>query len=71
METVVQQARTLSSGTIATLIGNSSYDAIDIIRGDFVRFCKVFSGYFNTWQDAWKSYELPGSEYWGLSGIKK
>lgn len=61
METLVEQARTLSSGTIASLIGRKEYDLIDEVRERFARHCErmVRLGFFDEhekWQNAWRSY---------------
>jgi len=54
METLIEQARRLSSGTIATLTGENRYVHIDRIRADFVTFCEGRSD--EKWQDAWAEF---------------
>lgn len=60
METLVEQARRLSSGTIATLTNEKRYVVIDAIRADFVAFCQMLKpGSADTWQKAWGWFWQP------------
>ena len=54
METLVEQARRLSSGTIASLTGQTKYVEIDKIRADFTAWCEGQP--YQKWQDAWEHY---------------
>ena len=58
---VVAQAVTLASGTIATLTGLRRYDEIEKAQNAFVAFC-VAHPQFETWQDAWKKFQVAESE---------
>lgn len=53
METLNQQARRLSSGTIATLTKLRRYSDIDRVRAQFVTFCDILENPPKIWQDAW------------------
>ena len=55
---VTQQARYLSSGTLATLTGLSKYSDLNLVYVDFVEFCEENESHFNNWQSAWREYEL-------------
>lgn len=57
METLVQQARGLSSGTLASLTKLSHYDEIEPIQADFVDWCTRRPQY-DTWIEAWQDYWL-------------
>ena len=61
MDNLITQARSLSSGTLATLTGLCRYEDIDAIRLHFVEHCEkwVKMGIFDlesTWQEAWHLY---------------
>lgn len=58
METLNEQARRLSSGTIATLTGLRFYRDIDAIRAEFVTFCDGLNPKPKKWQHAWDKFEL-------------
>ena len=57
MNQVTHDARGLSSGTIAGLINDSSYTEIDKVQARFIEFCQENEGRFDTWVQAWKSFE--------------
>lgn len=59
MESLTQQARSLSSGTLATLTGENTYSQIETIQNDFTEFCEENSRYYGTWQEAWP-------KFWGI-----
>ena len=59
-ETVVDQARTLSSGTIAGLAHETRYQAIDLIQWGFVQYCERYQGRYTVWQEAWSDYVQTG-----------
>lgn len=78
LETLLEQARRLSSGTLATLTGKTLYTEIDEIRLEFIEFCEENSDKFKTWQPAWWSfiaakapggYEIKYNNYWGYYQI--
>jgi len=50
---IVDQARLLSSGTIASLIGETLYSRIDVEQARFVEFCAELESPCETWQEAW------------------
>lgn len=54
--TILEDARQLSSGTIAGLIGSTRYEDIDREQTAFVAFVANRSGRFETWQDAWEAF---------------
>lgn len=58
LEPVTVQARQLSSGTIASLTGETKYAVIDEIRVLFVEFCESLSYPCDKWQDAWARFEF-------------
>ena len=58
METLNEQARRLSSGTIATLTSLRSYRDIDAIRAEFVTFCDGMENPPEKWQHAWDQFDL-------------
>ena len=60
METVAEQARTLSSGTIASITGQTKYDVIDKVQADFTSFCERFGDRYTVWQEAWSVYHQTG-----------
>lgn len=59
-ETVADQARTLSSGTIATLTGITNMRTLDTIQWMFVQYVEKWEaakpGHFYKWQDAWRPF---------------
>jgi len=57
-DTVQNQARTLSSGTLATLTGLKRYDQLDAVQAEFVAFTDENSDEFTCWQDAWEAYKI-------------
>ena len=68
METTNEQARRLSSGTIATLTGLRNYDEIEDVRNWFIEYIQETSDNSETWQQAWKrfSQHVFESNYNGL-----
>lgn len=59
-ETVLEQARTLSSGTIASISGQTQYAVIDRVQQNFMAFCIQFGSRYTTWQEAWSVYYQTG-----------
>lgn len=59
MEKTSRQARSLSSGTIATLIKQPDYQTIDKVQAAFVAFTEVHPEH-STWQDAWERFSAMG-----------
>lgn len=59
---VVRDALGISSGTIAGLIGNCRYDAIDKVQGEFVKFCDGHRGEFENWIQAWRAFYKPDTQ---------
>jgi len=57
MERLTEQARRLSSGTIASLTGETRYEDIELIQDRFVHFCGTLADPPLKWQDAWKMFE--------------
>lgn len=57
IESLVQQARGLSSGTMATLIGSSKYADIDLAQNDFVSWCTEHGGEYLAWPMAWHAWK--------------
>ncbi len=61
MEPVGSQARSLASGTLATLTGLSRYDQIDPVRAAFIRFVDEAEdrtpGTYRAWPDAWLAFK--------------
>jgi hypothetical protein len=58
LEPVAVQARRLSSGTIASLTGETKYVVIDEIRDLFTEFCESLPYPCDKWQDAWERFEF-------------
>jgi hypothetical protein len=63
-----QQARQLSSGTIASLIMRNRYDVIDHAQAEFVGFIDRMDAAcgraaYGTWQDAWAAFRQTGRAY--------
>lgn len=56
MDKVTQDARALSSGTIAGLIDDTSYVVIDKVQAEFVAFCIDHEGGFENWIQAWNKF---------------
>ncbi len=55
----LHDARTLSSGTIATLTGLNKYSDLDKVQGAFVDFVEESGpGKFPNWQAAWRAFEV-------------
>ena len=54
--TLAYEARTLSSGTLATLTGYAAYEALDAIQAAFVAWCERHPHYA-TWQAAWTAFQ--------------
>ncbi len=52
---VVSDAKSLSSGTIATLTGLERYDQLDAVQAQFVVYCQQHVT-FVTWQNAWEQF---------------
>jgi hypothetical protein len=59
-ESVFEQARSLSSGTLGSLSGQTRYDVIDCVQWDFMDFCSEFGDRYEAWPDAWNAYALTG-----------
>lgn len=53
METLTEQARGLSSGTLANLTGYTWYGAIEAVQADFVTFCENQGEDGEKWPSAW------------------
>ena len=60
MQTVAEQARTLSSGTIASIAHETRYQAIDMIQWGFVQYCERYPDRYTVWQEAWSDYVQTG-----------
>ena len=58
MQPLVNQAVTLSSGTIASLTGLCRYEEIEQVQMDFIGFCEEMQHEFTTWQQAWNVYKI-------------
>lgn len=54
---ILSDARSLSSGTIATITGNKKYEDIDKTQGQFVNFIQKSDKKYNNWQEAWKDFD--------------
>lgn len=54
-DTLIHQAATLSSGTIASVSGLTHYTVIDEVQRRFVGFCEDHP-HFARWQDAWTEF---------------
>lgn len=54
---LVQQARALSSGTLASLTGYTRYDEVDPVYADFIDFCEENVNRFHTWVEAWNEFK--------------
>ena len=55
-ETLVQQARSLSSGTLSYLCGSTSYSEVDRVQAEFVEFCEENCNRYRAWPPAWNDY---------------
>lgn len=57
-DSALDQARTLASGTIASLTGPDRYEDIDEVRERFVAFIADENppDAFECWQDAWDAF---------------
>jgi hypothetical protein len=53
---LIQDARSLSSGFLAGLIGDTRYTVIDAVQFDFVEFCQENLHYL-TWVAAWNDFK--------------
>lgn len=51
---VIRDALSISSGTIANLIGDSQYDAIDAAQNQFIGWLEATDKTFKNWQEAWE-----------------
>jgi len=58
MGQTTHDALSLSSGTIAGLIDNRNYAAIDKVQSEFVDFCEAHEGEFETWVLAWQAFDI-------------
>ena len=56
VQTLANDARILSSGTIANLTGLRQYDDIDQVQARFVQFTIDHPADYETWQDAWADF---------------
>lgn len=65
-DSATNQAKTLSSGTLANLTGVKRYDQLDVIQNEFVAFCVENEGEFTCWQTAWEAFKLSKQ----LAGVK-
>lgn len=57
MNKVTQDARALSSGTIAGLIHECKYSIVDKVQAVFINFCEKHEGEFETWVQAWHEFD--------------
>lgn len=55
-ESVIKDARALSSGTIGSLINNTSYAEIDRVQFEFVKFCQEYDDQLGDWIHAWNLF---------------
>lgn len=53
---LTQDARGLSSGTLAGLIGSTRCDVIDAVQFDFIEFCQE-NPHYETWVAAWEDFK--------------
>jgi len=60
METIHEQARRLSSGTIASITHQTRHDVIERVQASFVAFCDQFGDKYTCWQEAWSVYYQTG-----------
>jgi len=56
MNTVTQDARALSSGTLSYLIEETNYEIIFTVQNEFVLFCRKHEGEFTNWIQAWHAF---------------
>ena len=71
---VVYQARTISSGTIATCTGFSLYTQVDAVRFCFMEFCEENESQYGTWGTAWNAFIrifILTPEYRRISAMRK
>lgn len=56
---IVEDAASLSSGTLATLTGLRRYDDLDAVQADFTAFVRATAPRreWMTWMDAWKEFD--------------
>lgn len=57
MDMALEQAISLSSGTLATLSGRRSYEELDDIQAEFVGFIAEREGRYHNWMAAWEDYK--------------
>jgi hypothetical protein len=62
-ETLTQQARTLSSGTMVTLTGENRNTALAVIHAAFVTWCGRQPDQTQCWQDGWKALSGQGQPW--------
>ena len=55
---IITEARMLSSGTIAGLIDNSNYDAIEEAQQKFIVWLSQTERTFKNWRLAWEAFCL-------------
>lgn len=60
MNKVFDDARRLSSGTLATLIGRGDYATLDKVNEAFLGWLPPIAGRFFTWQSAWLEFAKSG-----------
>ena len=59
MKQIIEDARGLSGGTIASLIDCPRYDVIDNVQNKFVEFCRLADSRgesYDTWVEAWNDF---------------
>src|SRR5262245_42649965 len=67
---LVLSAATLSSGTLATITGQTQYRVLETIQADFVQFCMRQEPQLR-WQDAWQVYAAtPETVYASLGAAR-
>lgn len=54
---VIRDAAQLSSGTLATLTGETGYAQLDKIQQIFVEFVTKSQKTYTTWQEAWREFD--------------
>ena len=53
---LLDQARGISSGTLASLTGYCKYSEIDPIHAEFIEFCEENQNKYRNWILAWQAY---------------
>ena len=53
---ICRDAMALSSGTLATLTGMSTYAALDEVQASFVVFVAVSDRQYKNWLEAWTDF---------------